>query len=1153
MTRVLHFDPDSGALSAGVPTGEVARRGCYIFLGEPVEPTPAFGRVVGAAVAGSGVLRLVWARRLADLAASRWRLSCAADGTVAEPVALGGGDLGVTVPAGVRLSWDASGAAMVLEGDGITARLPGAGELPAREGRARVLLAGDGVGALELELADAPVAASFRYFWGPASALERAVYPVFPAVPRTSGLRIRYSPHAPRERARAWLVGEPERYPTFFRTPFGHPVELGTTENSGFAFQYDPVEGADYAVLDGEWSVHAHGETGPASAVRAFRATGATGATGPVSSVDLMLGTSGLEYARLEEGAPIAFAPGGPAYAQYFGGPGAGPTALVSEVPGIAEPVTTAWVSVPEPEPPPPPPGPVSAAGPAAFGYYTQPERSPFYEPGADPEFLGFMPIFAGPFPGSGLSFPAAPYAGVAAGACLDDYGRFEIEVLGTVRRNAVLQGPSSRAAADAPGPRGLAEIGPTGPLGPSGPVRSAVTPRGLLAGFADDGDWRELRLLQADHGAEVLRLTEIGQPLRGALLSNQLFLVATDKEKLLRACSVQYQLTARSFAVLAAMGGELAKLAQAARYLEGWVYESRPYFDAVLRGAIGEAAFEEYGEDFRRVAASARIVVRDWTFDLSPYLWQENGSFLILKFADLPLAQLVDDVSLWTAQDAFLTESLAQTQQKLKAFIADAAERADSDPDYRYFSETVCHDRRVGGGVETWNGVVCLNCAVPVTQLPPQLQGLAAGIKAEAFRAHHVGINASAVRYDGGRLSIEDSSVFGLIAYEDPGDLYYRGKPYEYKVLLLKVLFANSQVTDFASQIELLVGDLFGERSSLLGGAHGDNLVLNGVWQRHGDVDSYAFSEEGENVFQVASQVLDTVTISKAEFTTIVPDPDGASQTVDTRFLFRGTMRFKALPGFDVFSFGDSADGATRGGLQFANLAVRMSFDPLRLSTREPEFAFDATQLRFEPSLSRAREGSLYQRFPLRVTDLVQGSGADTPDSLGYIRVYTPLAAASVSGTWFGLVMDLNLGSQGGLAARAGFYATLIAAWAPSADDYKVYVGLKLPGSTGAERSLSLMGPLKLKMADIRFLVLDGDRPGKQAYLLRFAGITLNFLSIALPPGARVNALLFGNPDPNASTAALGWYAAYMKDREPAKPASVAALAAPPELLRLR
>ncbi len=209
------------------------------------------------------------------------------------------------------------------------------------------------------------------------------------------------------------------------------------------------------------------------------------------------------------------------------------------------------------------------------------------------------------------------------------------------------------------------------------------------------------------------------------------------------------------------------------------------------------------------------------------------------------------------------------------------------------------------------------------------------------------------------------------------------------------------------------------------------------------------------------------------------------------------------------------------------------MSFSPLNADKERPEFQFLAGQMTFDPGLSQARKGSLYSRFPLSLSRLVQGDGESTPESNAFMRVFTPLGSTSLSGEWFGLEMELNLGSPGGLLKQAGFTASLLAAWGPGADAYKVYTGLKLPGSTGGDRTLTIEGPLTLKMSDIQFLTLNADQPGNEAYLLKFVGVNLAFLGVSIPPGGKFNTLLFGNPDPGNGASSLGWYAAYLKDKD--------------------
>ena len=116
------------------------------------------------------------------------------------------------------------------------------------------------------------------------------------------------------------------------------------------------------------------------------------------------------------------------------------------------------------------------------------------------------------------------------------------------------------------------------------------MTPKGLLGEFdGETAQWRSLTIAQADLGAQVLRITELKEALRQALLANQLFLVAKNCKSFLKACSIQYELTAESFANLVAVDQVPPAVIDLVRYLEGYVYESLDCFESVLQAGLGD------------------------------------------------------------------------------------------------------------------------------------------------------------------------------------------------------------------------------------------------------------------------------------------------------------------------------------------------------------------------------------------------------------------------------------------------------------------------------------------------------------------------------------------------------------------------------------
>lgn len=890
------------------------------------------------------------------------------------------------------------------------------------------------------------------------------------------GFRASFNPARPLDPALSSLVLKSgTTFTTNFLTPVGRVITLTSVAgNSGFTDQWDPALNTAYTVLSGEWKMGlAAGPTGEAV-------------------IDLMLGLSGVEYGKVPNLSYMSFVPGGPSFAPFFlGATATTPYPLTSQCPGSENPVTTSWVYLLDEVP-----GPVglcetatvpsAATGPSPpFGYYSQPETAGLFTPDVSDKLLSVLELRAASFPPGATGvfgapqagFPAAPYAGVQPsgnGGGGDEsaalYKRFETEILSPARSQAILQ-----MNANAGGPPVLAAfthgpariIGATAP--PPGPTQSAVTPQGLLSTFSSDyAAWESLLLAITPGGAQRLSLANIRGQLQSALLTNQLFLVVSAFDLLERFCDLEF----------------------------------------------------------------GQLVINGWTFDLSS-LESLKGTIMIIKFAEKDLESLISDLSLWAMPASFNSDPQG-TQQTLLQIVTDAKKDLTAEPDLSYFVNTVLADGQSFGGRDAWNGILFLNCKVPLAEFPPELRGLAAGIDADKLRAHHLGVNLAPFQVVSGQITVKDSSLFGLILYDSPSDLVYQQDPYDYKVLSLHVLFANSEVTGFSSSVELLVAELFGEKSTLTGGEHGDNIILNGVMQKHGDENSYTFAAEGSNLFTIESFVLDSVIISKAQF--VMLPTDGGSEAdglIESRFLFWGTIQFKALDAFDLFSFGPPGDASetNAGGLSYSNLYITMSFQESPTSTQTKSFAFEAGETVFDLSASVVRTGSLYQRFPLQLTGMVQSNLTKLPADLGYLFVDSPLAPGSLGTPWFGLVMNLNLGGQGSLAARTGFFATLLAAWAPGTDAPNAALGLSLPGSDGGEKSLTIEGPLKLTLGGIA-LLNTRDAKGGAAYMMRFQNIALGFLSIRFPPGGQTNLLLFGDPDPASTNSTLGWYAAYQKNQ---------------------
>ncbi|MFW0716548.1 hypothetical protein [Pedobacter sp. N23S346] len=574
---------------------------------------------------------------------------------------------------------------------------------------------------------------------------------------------------------------------------------------------------------------------------------------------------------------------------------------------------------------------------------------------------------------------------------------------------------------------------------------------------------------------------------------------------------------------------------------VNGKKFDDFSSFQTAVTAIIGLANWNSYSV---LLTEYARIVLDNWIFDCSPYIWanptgKENpiitdpNTILIFKYANVSLEALAADASTWVWPDAAKKQggSIAQTQSDILTIVNDAKTRAVSERDFRKFSSVVSDPE--------WNGVLVLNSRISLDTLPDELKGLAAGIDPSRFYAHHIGVDVTPVVTDSGTLNIKRSALFGLINFDDPQDQYLLDTPYAFKVLSLKVLFENSAVTDFYSRVELLISELFGEPAILTDQTHGNNLILNGFYQKQDGKSSYTFVVNGENKFQITSKVLKEIEVKHAEFLTIVP-PLGAGNedTVHSQFILNGSMRFKSLEYFDCFSFGNSLDATGNvvdGWLSFKNLLVNMDFK----KNVGQKFSFVASKMFFDVFNSKPRPLSFYSHFPLQMNTLLQGSKVQFPGDLGYMNVSTPLQQGSFTDQWFGFVYNLDLGTLGSLTSDIGLKVKVLIGWAPAIESYNIYVGLNLPGSSSANTEIPIEGILKLVFRKIEVTAAEtlGNDGLKQVnYMLKLRGISLKLLSVSFPPGA-IDMYLFGNPQSDRS--AVGWYAAYSKEKERKKTAS--------------
>lgn len=941
----------------------------------------------------------------------------------------------------------------------------------------------------------------------------------------------------------------PNAIGSYFRTNTGQGLSLTPHSDALLIFavnaQSVPPGQADplYLVPQGQLSI------APASSAQS------TGDTGP--AVRFMCGLAGTEYFGLggAEGNALLFTPGSSAYAPYFWTPSSTATAL------LASDATTSWASLV----PPTLAEPSSAEpGASALGYYAQPAGAELFAAGfpaggsstaggadaSKASFLGFQEMTV-PLQSAAASplSPIAPYAGVtplmiqqpSASEAINLAVALETQVISPYRRQLIGNGGGSNGAA-------ARAAGDT-------TTNNATTPQGFLANVSSSA-WNTLTLGQGDSQEQVLTLQNISTELQSALQTNQQFLVVSVGAVLDYLNSVisiggwTFDLSGETSSVNdpAATASSFAGASDLST-TDGFYNQSILTFTSgALMGQSSQVT--SYAGATRKITVSPAFTAAPANgdeFEISVY---QNGytNVLIFKFYNDTIKNLAANTSVWAGKGTPFNFNVASVSSFLQQYISDAEDQLKAgNVRFQSFVELVNDPE--------WNGVLALNVKIPVNQLPQEVQGLIGGMNLDKFSAHHFGIETNTIGSD---FSLEKSSLFALINYDNTGStLAATGDSpplYDFKVLTLQVVFANSEITDFSSQIAVTINQLFDEPASLdTSSATGDGgesntIILNGSYEDHDGVSTYSFVAAGSYVFDIESVIFKSIELTKVQFTTVTSDD--SSGDISSSFSFWGKITFGSFLNFDLFSFDD---------LYFADLSLSFTFNPATLGSGGipiQNFTFDPGNLRFDVSVSQARQDSLLGKFPLRLLGFTYASAGVTISDLGYTPLDVPLIKTYLNNSspmTFALTFSLDLGSIGGLATPLkGFAANLVAGWTPASgtSGTNVAVGFKLPESSGGKLQIGIEGVLLLTIDN--FLLTDitqeAELEGAGAtedsspyYVIYLNGCMLDVLGTQVPPGGTFEFLFFVPQGQGASSALsnLGWYVAYQGTEESASQAT--------------
>ena len=751
-------------------------------------------------------------------------------------------------------------------------------------------------------------------------------------------------------------------------------------------------------------------------------------------------------------------------------------------------------------------------SGAADVQYKAEPEGSGLYASASDdvtpiasdPPILISSPPSMPLAQGAANAFPLVPYAGGPSGMSQDLIVQFESQIIARSRKSIV-----SKAAVGTWGARTAVHA-----LGAPPPeLKTCATPQGFVATVdTTTGAYMSVQMAQSTpEGASApvaFAFEKPTQALQDALETNQLFLIVVNP------------------AQIAPPNGPATF--DNTVHMSGWT----------MNAAVGNGA--------------------------TPTSYK---NVMILKFCSGTLLERLGNPNRWTSPEEFSLlggpsqpdmEALSYTglSQWAQLYVQNAIDVVTAGgPSAAFYQDfvTIVTD-------ENWKGVLVLNADLPISSLPPEIAGLAAGIDFTRFAAHHFGVMASRVAVDtSGVVSMNgSSSLFGLIDYAQPAfaqNLAAKISPdvpipvatsddFNFLVLQMQCLFRNSRLVEFNSYVQLTADRLFGSTvtQAYANGAPmpANATVLKGSYIDQNGSPSYIFQQTNPVVFTLDSNVLLAAAFNRVQFNTL--GPRDAGQTMASRFLIWGAFDFAELSVagnagqfLDLFSFGSPQATPPAGlgvGLAFSNLVLDMTFPVATPNVQTMNLSTD--KLAYDLASSQQRAGSLFAGFGLQLKSFLNISDTQTPPDLGFLTVQANINATELSPPWCGVVFQVTLGGPGALASAGGFNSNLLLAWSPSSKSadraQAAFVGLSLPGSAPGAKLFSLQGILKVSIDAIALQLQDvPGGGGAQFYCLRLDNIGLKVFGIMkLPSDANIQFFLFGDP---ANTGSLGWYAAWVAD----------------------
>lgn len=485
------------------------------------------------------------------------------------------------------------------------------------------------------------------------------------------------------------------------------------------------------------------------------------------------------------------------------------------------------------------------------------------------------------------------------------------------------------------------------------------------------------------------------------------------------------------------------------------------------------------------------------------------SESIIIFKFHNESIVNLIkEDRQKEWSNEGKLNYDLSNIRKE----IAEKVEFED-----QYFKDNILKN-------PNWNGILILN--IPFADrdnLPEIFTGLSASqnlteddkapnsdrlklrttlnMQYAAIPVNKTFINTG--RTDRGQISIESTSFFGLIDYEPladkkPGEtdldkiknffLVSDNKKFKFALTKLKVVFKNSNISEFDSFAFLKLNELFdtkieGFKQKLSHSDDGDgdeieNLIrIQGVYQKNQEVEEISFQLATEYIVNFSKgNILKSITLKRISFGWLAGD-----------FRFDINAAVTSNAGWLKNEF------ISINKVDFENIGLKFPMN----SSGLPSIGFDVSQLNVYPDISFNGEGFL-SSFPIKFSHFqvfkINNSKPDN-DFYNFSDSHFP---SGDDINLYSLIFDFDLGTLGDLEALKKLKGQLYFGWSAG----KGFVlGFKIEGSGSRKLDVDLFGALKIEIEDVSYGTFK--KPGEtkcDTYFLRLRDARIKMFDAYLP-----------------------------------------------------